>query len=95
VWFVVINLKVLSPHCKFAPAQLKYEKMINKQETWFAMILSGYAKKLGIAISEAAERLMSDGGLNYMEDCYEALHTQSNEDVINELLDMAKTGAAK
>ena len=57
------------------------------------MILSGYSKKLGIAISEAAERLLSDGGLSYLEDCYEALHTQSNEDVINELIDMA--GEAK
>jgi len=67
--------------------------MKNKQELWVSMILSGYSKKLGIAISEAAERLLSDGGLSYLEDCYEALHTQSNEDVINELIDMA--GEAK
>ena len=53
------------------------------------MIISGYARELGIAISEAAEKLLSDGGLSYLEDCYEALHTQSNEDVINELIDMA------
>ena len=66
--------------------------MINKQEIWFAMILSGYAKKLGIAISEAARRLLSDGGLSYLEDCYEALHTQSNDDVIIELIEM---GASK
>ena len=56
------------------------------------MILSGYAKKLGIVISEAAEKLLSDGGLSYLEECYEALHTQSNDDVIIELIDM---GAAK
>ena len=59
------------------------------------MILSAYAKKLGITISEAIKRLLSDGGLNYLEDCYEALHTQSNEDVINDLIDMGKKGAAK
>ena len=53
------------------------------------MILSGYAKKLEIAVSEAAKRLLDDGGLGYLEDCYEALHTQSNEDVINELIEMA------
>jgi len=63
--------------------------MINKQEIWTAMILSSYAQKQGIPISEAAERLLSDGGLSYLEDCYEALHTQSNEDVVNELIDMA------
>ena len=59
------------------------------------MILSAYAKKLGMAISEASERLLSDGGLSYLEDCYEALHTQSNEDVIDELIDMANARAAK
>ena len=59
------------------------------------MILSSYAKKLEIAISEAAERLLSDGGMSYLEDCYEALHTQSNEDVINELIDMVNAGAVK
>ena len=67
--------------------------MTNKQEIWTAMILSSYAKKQGITISVAAEKLLSDGGLNYLEDCYETLHTQSNEDVINELIDMANTGA--
>ena len=58
------------------------------------MILSAYAKKLEITISEAAERLLSDGGLSYLEDCYEALHTQSNDDVIDELFDLANAGAA-
>ncbi|MCL2722072.1 MAG: DUF3791 domain-containing protein [Treponema sp.] len=62
--------------------------MMNKQEIWVAMILSGYAKKMEITISEAAKRLLSDGGLSYLEDCYETLHTQSNDDVINELIDM-------
>ena len=62
--------------------------MINKQEIWTVMILSAYAKKLGMSISEAAERLLNDGGMSYLEDCYEALHTQSNEDVVNELIEM-------
>jgi len=69
--------------------------MKNKQEIWTAMILCGYAKKLGIAISEAAERLLIHGGLSYLEDCYEALHTQSNECVIDELIDMENAGAVK
>ena len=69
--------------------------MINRQEIWTAMILSGYAKKQKITISEAAERLLSDGGLSYLEDCYEALHTQSNEDVISDLIEMAAAGAGK
>jgi len=55
------------------------------------MILSAYAKKQGILLSEAAGRLLSDGGMSYLEDCYEALHTQSNDDIVNELIDMAKT----
>jgi hypothetical protein len=29
--------------------------MKNQQEVWTAMIISGYSKKLGISISEAAE----------------------------------------
>ena len=57
------------------------------------MILNSYAKKLGIALSEAAKRLLADGGLSYLEDCYEALHTQSNEDVVDDLVNMA--GVAK
>ena len=59
------------------------------------MILSSYAKKLGMAISEASQKLLSDGGLSYLEDCYEALHTQSNEDVVDELIDMANIGTIK
>lgn len=70
--------------------------MVNKQEVWLAMILTCYAKRLGLSITESAERLLNDGGMSYLEDCYEALHTQSNEDVINELIDMAKhAGAVK
>ena len=69
--------------------------MVNKQEIWVAMILSVYAKKLGIAMSEAAERLLSDGGMSYLEDCYEALHTQSNEDVVNDLIEMGKKETAQ
>jgi len=69
--------------------------MVNKKEVWVAMILSAYAKRLGIALSEASERLLSDGGLSYLEDCYEALHTQSNDDVIDELIDMAIAGTGK
>ena len=59
------------------------------------MILCGYAKKQEIAITEAAERLLADGGLSYLEDCYGALHTQSNEDVIDELIGMANERAKK
>ena len=63
--------------------------MTNKQEIWSAMILSGYARKKDITISEAVGLLLADGGLSYLEDCYEALHTQSNDDVIDELIEMA------
>jgi len=59
------------------------------------MILSGYSKKLDITISEASKRLLSGGGLSYLEDCYEALHTQSNDDVIEELIDMETERAVK
>ena len=59
------------------------------------MILSVYAKKLGITISKAAEQLLSDGGMSYLEDCYEALHTQSNDDVASELIEMAKEETAQ
>ena len=54
------------------------------------MILCAFAKKQGIAISRAAEILLSDGGLNYLEEYYEVLHTMSNEDVVLELIDMAE-----
>ena len=52
------------------------------------MILSAYAQKLRIPISEATSRLLSDGGLNYLEDYYEALHTQSNKGIIQKLEDL-------
>ena len=68
--------------------------MKNAQEIWVAMILCGYAKKLDITVSKAAERLLADGGMSYLEDCYGALHTQSNEDVIQELIEMANERAA-
>ncbi|MCL2441763.1 MAG: DUF3791 domain-containing protein [Treponema sp.] len=69
--------------------------MINKQEIWIAMILSSYAKRQKLTVSETAQRLLADGGLSYLEDCYEALHTQSNEDVIDELIDMANPVCAE
>jgi len=65
--------------------------MINKQEIWIAMILSVYAKKLELSISESIEQLRSNGGLRYLEDYYETLHTLSNEDVVNELIEMANS----
>jgi len=67
--------------------------MENKQEIWTAMILTGYAKELGITVSAAADRLLSGGGLSYLEEYYNTLHTLSNEDVINELIDMPNTHA--
>jgi len=70
------------------------KSMKNKQQIWTAMILAYYAKRLGITVSQAAEKLLLDGGLAYLEDCYEALHTQSNDDVIDELIDMAAKGSS-
>lgn len=49
--------------------------MKNQKEIWVSMIISVYAKKQEIPISKAAEQLLSDGGMSYLEDCYEALHT--------------------
>ena len=69
--------------------------MVNQKEIWVAMILSVYAKRQGIPISEATGRLLADGGLSYLEDYYETLHTQSNDDVVDELIDMAKTEAVR
>ncbi|MDR0516943.1 MAG: DUF3791 domain-containing protein [Fibromonadaceae bacterium] len=62
--------------------------MKNKQEVWTAMIISGFSKKLGITISEAAGRLLSCNCIDYLEEYYETLHLLSNEDVICELIDM-------
>ena len=59
------------------------------------MILSDYARKRGMSISDAAGSLLSGGGLSYLEDCYETLHTLSNEDVVGELIDMANTGTVE
>jgi len=59
------------------------------------MIISGYSKKLGITISEAARRLLSNNGIDYLEEYYNTLHLLSNEDVICELIDMAKMEQGK
>jgi len=64
--------------------------MKNQQEVWTAMIISGYSKKLGITLSEAAQQLLSANCLDYLEECYNTLHLLSNDDVICELVDMAK-----
>ena len=53
------------------------------------MIISGYSKKMGMPISEAARILLSAGCLNYLEEHYDALHLLSNEDVIDELANMS------
>lgn len=82
-------------HCHSLGYKLKYRQMKNAQEIWTAMILSAYAKKQNIALSMAAEQLLSDNRLRYLDDCYGVLHTQSTEDVVDELIDMAHTGAKK
>jgi len=69
--------------------------MNNKQEIWTAMIMSGYSKRMNITISEAAQVLLSAGCLNYLEEYYETLHLLSNDDVINELAEMAGTQVKK
>jgi len=67
----------------------------NQQEVWTAMIISGYSKKLGITLSEAARQLLSTNCLNYLEECYNVLHLLSNDDVIDELMDMSKAEQGK
>ena len=69
--------------------------MKNKQEIWIAMIMSGYSKKLGILISEAAGQLLARDCFNYLEEYYETLHLLSNDDVICELMDMARAETEK
>jgi len=56
------------------------------------MIISGYAKKHWMSISEAAAQLLAAGGIDYLEECYDTLHMLSNNDVIRELTDIAKQG---
>jgi len=62
---------------------------------WTAMIISCYSKELGISMSEAAEQLLCNNSLNYLEDYYETLHLLSNDDVVCELIDMAEIKTAK
>jgi len=69
--------------------------MKNKQEIWTAMIISGYSKRMNISISETARILLSTGCLNYLEEYYETLHLLSNEDVIDELAEIAGTEAKR
>ena len=59
------------------------------------MIISCYAKKNGIAFSEATSRLLSANCFDYLEEYYETLHLLPNEDVVSELLDMAGTEVKK
>ena len=69
--------------------------MKNSQEVWTATIINAYSKKLGITISEAAQQLLSNDCLDYLEEYYKTLHLLSNEDVICELMDMAGVIAGK
>lgn len=62
--------------------------MINKQEFWTMMIVSGYAAKIGKPISETLDLLLKNGGIKYMDEFYNVLHLQSNDDVIDELIDI-------
>ena len=69
--------------------------MKNQQEFWTAMIISGYSKRLGITLSEAANRLLASNSINYLEEYYKTLHLLSNEDVISELINMTDPKAVK
>ena len=62
---------------------------------WVAMIISSYSRKLGITISEAARQLLSGNCFDYLEEYYGTLHLLSNEDVVYELMDMARAAKKK
>ena len=53
------------------------------------MIISSFSKKLNIPISEAARILLSSKCISYLEDYYGTLHQLSNDDVVDELLEMS------
>ena len=57
------------------------------------MIVGGYAVKTGKKISEALDLLLKNGGIKYIDECYNVLHLLSNDDVIDELIDMSNRGA--
>ena len=56
------------------------------------MIISGYSVKTGKKISEALDLLLKNGGIKYLDECYSVLHLLSNDDVIDELIDMSNRG---
>jgi len=69
-----------------------FTAMKNKQEFWTMMIVSGYAAKIGKTISESLDLLLKNGGIKYIDECYNVLHLLSNDDVIDELLDISNRG---
>ena len=66
--------------------------MKDKQEVWTMMIISAFAKKQGLSIAAAAKLLLQNGGIEYLTDCYSTLHLLSNDDVVDELIQLAEGG---
>ena len=62
--------------------------MKNKQEIWFTMIISAFSKKLSISITEAVKQLLACKCFIYLEEHYNTLHLLSNDDVIDELIEI-------
>jgi hypothetical protein len=46
-------------------------------------------------MSEALDSLLKNGGVKYMDECYNVLHLLSNDDVIDELIDIGSRSFAK
>jgi hypothetical protein len=66
------------------------ENTDTKKALWLAFIISSYAKRNNID-RRAAVRLMSEnGGLNFIDEHYDAEHLLSFEDVVDDIESLEK-----
>ena len=65
--------------------------MIDKQEIWTTMIISAFAKKKQLSVSEATRFLLQNRGIAYLTECYSTLHLLSNDDVTDELIQITNS----
>jgi hypothetical protein len=69
--------------------------MKDPQEIWTMMILSAFAKRQNMSLAAATRFLLQNRGVAYLADCYGTLHQLSNDDVVDELIEMTNDGGTQ
>jgi len=67
----------------------------SKQILYYVMAVSAFSDRKGMNQKDAFNYLNDNGGIEFLVDCYEAEHTLSLDDAVNDLTLVCKSNGAQ